>query len=66
MIKLSLSNVEMQLLLVWAKQASDTTFTDLNTRRAMQEFLTRLLAVAKKQALSERYPNLDWCFGDFS
>lgn len=63
-LKLTMDVVEAQILLIWLKEVSDTTFTDLPTRQAMLDFKGRILYAVKAQGLPLTISEDD--FGDFT
>jgi hypothetical protein len=63
-MSLSLDDVETEILLVWMKQASHTTFTDPYVREAMRELKERLLREVKLQQMPHTVHPEE--YGDFS
>jgi hypothetical protein len=62
-LRMTFNTVQAEILLLWACNESHTTWTDVRTRKAMQELAEHLQYAASVQC---PHIKIDKAFGDFS
>lgn len=65
-LRMTFDRNEVQVLLIWLKQVSDTTYTDIPTRRAMNELKERFTYAIHAQMNGVPFQVDIATLGDFS